>query len=388
MNIYRNVKILTWFNFFTDFKLYSPVAIIYFAKVSNSFALGMSIFSLAMLSSAIFEVPTGVFSDMIGRKKTVMLGALTAVLYSIFYAIGQSYWFLVIGAIFEGLSRSFYSGNNDALLYDTLSQTSKKDDYHHYLGRVSSMFQIALAVSAILGGILASWSFALIMWISVIPQFICFLLSIKLIELSIHTEKSGNIYEHLKESLTNLIKNIKLRNLSLASILSFAFGEASFNFQSAFYNTVWPLWAIGIAKTLSYSGASVSYFLSGKMINKLSAIKWIIIGNVYSKIINIFSLVFVSVLSPALMSTTSLFYGVTQVAKTTLLQKEFTDKQRATMGSINSFFGSICYAFFAFLIGFVADSIGPAKSLLLITIISSPIILIYWKVFKNDSKGA
>lgn len=388
MNLYNNVKILTWFNFFTDFKLYSPVAIIYFAKVSDSFALGMSIFSITMLSSAIFEIPTGVFSDMIGRKRTVMFGALAAVIYSIFYAVGQSYWFLVIGAIFEGVSRSFYSGNNDALLYDTLSQTSKKDDYHHYLGKVSSMFQIALAVSAILGGFLANWSFTLIMWISVIPQFFCFLLSINLIEPDIHTERTGNIYNHLKESFLYLTKNIKLRNISIASILSFAFGEASFNFQSAFYNTVWPLWAIGIAKTLSYLGASLSYFLSGRMINKLSAIHWLIIGNVYSKIINVFSLIFISNLSPALMSTTSLFYGVSQVSKATLLQNEFTNKQRATMGSINSFFGSICYALFAFFIGFIADNIGPAKSLLLITIISTPIIFIYWNIFKKESKGA
>src|SRR3989344_6165866 len=118
--LHKNIRILKLFNFFTDFKLYAPVAIIYFAKVSGSFALGMSIFSIAMVSSALFEIPTGIFSDRIGRRKTVILGALAAVLYSVFYAIGISFWFLAAGAVFEGLSRSFYSGNNNALLYDTL----------------------------------------------------------------------------------------------------------------------------------------------------------------------------------------------------------------------------------------------------------------------------
>ena len=65
----RNIKLLTWFNFFTDFKLYAPVAIIYFSQVSGSFALGMAVFSIATVSSAFFEIPTGIFSDMIGRKK-------------------------------------------------------------------------------------------------------------------------------------------------------------------------------------------------------------------------------------------------------------------------------------------------------------------------------
>ena len=71
-------------------------------KVSGSYALGMSIFSIVMLSAAIFEIPTGVFSDLVGRKKTVVFGALSSVLYVIFYAIGGIYLFLVIGAIFEG----------------------------------------------------------------------------------------------------------------------------------------------------------------------------------------------------------------------------------------------------------------------------------------------
>ena len=69
----QNIRILTWFTFFTDFKLYAPLAIIYFAQVSGSFALGMAIFSIARISSALFEIPTGVFSDRIGRKKTIIL---------------------------------------------------------------------------------------------------------------------------------------------------------------------------------------------------------------------------------------------------------------------------------------------------------------------------
>src|SRR3989344_4474856 len=91
----RNIKLLTWFNFFTDFKLYAPIAILYFAQVTGSFALGMSIFSIAYVSAALFEIPTGIYSDFIGRRKTVILGAVSTILFSIFYAIGQSFWFLV-----------------------------------------------------------------------------------------------------------------------------------------------------------------------------------------------------------------------------------------------------------------------------------------------------
>src|SRR3990167_426786 len=111
----KNVRFLSIFNFLIGFTFFAPLAIIYFAKVSGSYTLGTSIFGVIMLSAAVFEVPTGVVSDKVGRKYTIILGSWARVAAFIFYAIGQSYLFLVIGAILEGLSRSFYSGNNDAL---------------------------------------------------------------------------------------------------------------------------------------------------------------------------------------------------------------------------------------------------------------------------------
>jgi MFS family permease len=82
----KNIKILTWFNFFTDFKLYAPIAIIYFAQVTGSYALGMSVFSIVFITSAVAELPTGILSDFVGRRKTMIFGALSAVIYSVFYA--------------------------------------------------------------------------------------------------------------------------------------------------------------------------------------------------------------------------------------------------------------------------------------------------------------
>ncbi len=385
MSLHKNIKILTWFNFFTNFKLYAPVAIIYFAKVTGSYAMGMSIFSIVMISSAIFEIPTGIFSDFIGRRKTVIFGSLASFIYATFYAFGGSFFFLMIGAIFEGLSKSFYSGNNDAFLHDTLAENKNEHQYDEFLGKVSSMFQVALAISAIFGSILANWSFALIMWLSVIPQFFCLCLSFFLIEPKIRSSKSGNIFEHLKEASSNFIKNKKLRLLSITSILGYGFGEANFLFQSAFYSTIWPIWAIGIAKTLSYLGATISFHISGKIIKKIGRVKILIIDNLYNRMVNILSTAFPTILSPLFMSTTSIFYGVTTVAKSALMQKEFKNEQRATMGSLNSLFGSIFFGILAFTLGYLADKVKPARALMSLQILQLINLWFYLKLFKNDN---
>lgn len=382
MSIHKNVRLLAWFNFFTDFKLYSGIAIIYFTQVAGSIALGMSIFAITNIADAVFEVPTGILSDMVGRRKTIILGAVSSVVYSVFYAIGVSYWMLVLGAIFQGLSIAFYSGNNEALLHDSLKEQGKEKDYHVFLGKISSLFQLALAIGAVLGSFLASQSFYLVMWLSAISQIICLVISFFIVEPKIKIKKSSNIYLHIKDALILFRQNKKLRVISFASILGSAIGEATFQLQAIFYNILWPLWAIGFAKFLSYLGATLSFFFSGKIINKIREIKAILAGSIYTRMINIFSLLFPSVFSPVLMSSTSLFYGVSSVAKNSLLQKEFTPHQRATIASLNSLGESILFAIFAIFFGYIGDVFGPAKTLLLAQIIALIPLYLYWKIYK------
>lgn len=381
----KNVKILTWFNFFSDLRLYSAIAIIYFTKISGSFALGMAIFSIIMLTSALLELPTGIFSDMLGRRKTIILGTFFIILAIIFYALGQ-YNFLIIGAIAEGISRSFYSGNNDALLYDSLAQDKKEGSYDHFLGITTAPTQIAGAIAAVVGGLIAYFSFSLVVWLSVIPQLLCLLLSLRLIEPKVEKKIDTNIYNHLKEALTKFKQNHKLRMLSISSIISYGIGESSWQFQTAFYNTLWPVWALGIAKTLSNIGAAFSFHFSGRIIRKFEALRLLLMSSLYNRIVGLIATIFPTIISPLLMSSTSLTFGASSVAENSLMQAEFTKKQRATMGSLNSFGGSLFFAVFAYFLGSVADSFGPAKALILVNLLMFGVTYIYWKLFSQHTK--
>ncbi|HUQ85658.1 MAG TPA: MFS transporter [Candidatus Limnocylindrales bacterium] len=384
---HKNIRLLTLFNFFTDFRLYAPVAIIYFSEVTGSYMLGMSIFSIIMVSSALFEVPTGIFSDRIGRKKTVIFGSIAAVLFSIFYAIGQSFWILAIGGLFEGLSRSFYSGNNDALLHGSLAETKNEHQYDEFLGRVSSMFQAALAVSAIMGSFLAQWSFSLIMWISVVPQIICLFIAFQIIEPKVITNESGNIFQHFKKAYLNFKRNKKLRLLSASSILGYGFGEAGFQFQSAFYNTVWPLWAIGVVRAFSNLIAAISFRFSGRLIRKFGGINILIASSIYARVSNIVAALFPTIVSPVLIASTSLFYGAKSVSENSLLHKEFSNEQRATMGSLNSFGGSIFFGLISIILGFTADTLSPAIAFVVLQLFQLSNLWIYQKLIKHNKNN-
>ncbi|MBI2196167.1 MFS transporter [Candidatus Daviesbacteria bacterium] len=384
MPIHKNIKLLSIFNFLIGFHLYSAILVIYFAKITGSYALAMSIFSITFISSAIFEIPTGIFSDMIGRKKTVVLGALSLLLTTIFYALGHSYLILVIGAIFEGLARSFFSGNNNALLYDTLAEEQTTDKYHRYLGKVSSTEQAALAIGAVIGGFIANISLSLVMWLSVIPNIVLVMISLGLVETRKYINESGNIYSHLKEALGLFRKNYRLKLLSITSATGFALGESGFQFQPIFINSLWPLWAVGVARAFSFIGGSISFYFAGPIIQKLKALNTLIINSIVSRLLNLLALIFPTIASPAIMSATSLAYGSSEVAKNSLLQKEFSDEQRATLGSINSLAGSILFGVVSFSLGLFADKIGPLRALIIINILLAIPILLLWKLFHHE----
>lgn len=93
-----NIRLLGWHNFLTDFRLYGPFIVIYFAEVSGSWTLAMMALSIMMVTSAALEIPTGILSDRIGRKKTLAAGSLFSALAVATYAIAPSFALLALGA--------------------------------------------------------------------------------------------------------------------------------------------------------------------------------------------------------------------------------------------------------------------------------------------------
>lgn len=326
------------------------------------------------------------YSDRIGRKICIITGSIAQVFAVVFYALGNFYVILAIGAVLEGLSAALYSGNNDALLYETLAAAGDEQNYHEHYGKVTSMLSFSAAISVVLGAIIAFWSFPLALWLSVFPQLLCVFIAFQFIEPPARQKQTESIFTHIKEALRSLITNRNLRLLSIAGIMDVSIVGVSLRFRPAFFQTLWPVWAIGFARVIQYSGQALSFRASGKILNKFRAIKVMIFNRSVSSAVSLLALLFPTGVSPVLLSASGFLYGPYAVASNTLLQREFTDQQRATMASINSFLGSLLFAVFGAIFGIFADRVGPAISLLIAQIFLLPTIFIYWLVFRAEKQ--
>lgn len=380
----RTLKLFNWFNFLINFNFFSTISILYFAFITHSYAQAAFVLATIPVSTALLEIPTGIYSDMVGRKNTIVLGTIFALLSVIFYGIGMSFWILFIGAIFHGAARACFSGNNDAYLHNLLEMDNLVDVYHHHRGKQETFFMLGTSVGAVLSGFIAAYSFPLAVWLSAIPMTLALILSLKFVSIPKVEHESYNIFEHLKESLEMLKKNSTLRLLSIGTIFGDSFGRTAYDFQAAVYNAIWPLWAVGFAKALSEWVAIPGTYFSGKVIDKVGKFKVMLISDLYGWFSTFIAVLIPTKMSPAIISTSAVLWGPGEVARVTLFQKEFTERQRATIASLNSFVGSLIYAGFAYGIGLFADHYGPIKAMLLIQIFILPTLFISWLLYKRN----
>jgi MFS family permease len=380
LNNKNNIVLLKLYYLCYNFRLYSVLAVLYFAQITHSYALALSVFSFVQIAQALFEVPLGYISDKFGRSICLKVGAIANLLSVVSYAFGFSFAILLVGALFEGLNRAAFSGNNDALLYETLKEKNREKQYSHEYGKVNSWLELAGFVSTVMGGILAVYSLSLLFKLSIIPQIMGVLVVLGITEPKTIKTPMTSMALHLKEALRMYITNLKVRYISLASVIGFAIGESTWSFQAVFYNLFLPTWATSLVMSLNFLTSTISFRLSGRLISRFKAIWVLLYTEIYGRTLYLIALLFPSIASPFLIATASVTYGPSTVAQSSILQKEFTDTQRATMSSINSFVGNCFYALVSVFIGFIADNYGPTRAMLLGQIGLLSITFIYFKL--------
>ncbi|MEF3404532.1 MFS transporter [Agromyces sp. CCNWLW203] len=113
-------------------------------------------FSVGMV---IFEVPTGVVADTLGRRVSYLLGtitlAVTTVLYYLLWVAHSPFWMWAIVSVLLGLGFTFFSGAVEAWLVDALAATGYTGGLEKVFGRGLAFSGAAMFLGSIAGGVVA-----------------------------------------------------------------------------------------------------------------------------------------------------------------------------------------------------------------------------------------
>jgi MFS family permease len=127
------------------------------AGLSNLEAFAANAFFTAGM--VLFEVPTGIVADTIGRRVSYLLGTLTltasTLLYVLLWQIEAPLWQWAIVSMLLGLGFTFFSGAVEAWLVDALTATGFKGEMETVFGRGQIVSGAAMLTGSAAGGWIA-----------------------------------------------------------------------------------------------------------------------------------------------------------------------------------------------------------------------------------------
>ena len=127
------------------------------AGLSNLEAFAANAFFTAGM--VIFEVPTGITADTIGRRASYLLGTVTlsasTLLYVLLWQLHAAFWAWAIVSMLLGLGFTFFSGAVDAWLVDALNATGFTGSLESVFGRGQIVAGVAMLTGSVAGGYIA-----------------------------------------------------------------------------------------------------------------------------------------------------------------------------------------------------------------------------------------
>jgi MFS family permease len=230
----RNVHRTLLLGFFQVFLVIMPVAVPFFQSKGLSMQDVFSLQAIFGLVVLLTEVPSGYVADLLGRKNTLVVGALLAAIGQSFLLIADGFWTLALFEIFLGFSLSLISGADLALLYDTeLALGADEDKQRQVVGKLYS----ARTFSEALAGVVCS----LVLLVATLDELVYLQVAIGWLPLLLVmrlVEPPGKRLESVGH-LTNM-KNIMGSLIGHSSVLRLVFMALAVWSLTTFY-AVWLL---------------------------------------------------------------------------------------------------------------------------------------------------
>lgn len=224
----------------------------------------------------LFEIPTGVVADAVGRRAsflwgTVTLGATTA-LYLALWATESPLWIWMVVSALIGLGFTFFSGATEAWLVDALETTGGREDLEEIFSRGSVVGGIAMLIGSVGGGAIAQFGLGIPYVLRSVLLLVTFLIAWRWMhDVGFEPRRSGDLRKEIttiaRASLDHGLKNPPVRAMMLAA--PFTGGVGIFAFY-AFQPHLLDLY--GDPNATWIAGTAAAVFAAARIVGGLIAV--------------------------------------------------------------------------------------------------------------------
>lgn len=398
------------YGFLKNLRFFDPFMILYLTSVGISYTQVGALYAIRELVSFFMEIPSGIMADRWGRKGAlVFCFAAYIASFLILYAFPHFY-FLLLSFVLYGVADSFRTGTHKAMIMDYLAINNWSAFKIDYYGHTRAWSQRGSAVSSLVAAVLVftSGEYSNIFLYSVIPYIFDMLLIMSYPKsLNQSLKKKKDQPTQLKvfiQELVSTCSNIEVLSIINTSALHSAYLKGIKDFIQPIMATL----ASGMVVLASYSEDSrnglvvgILYFfiflLTSIASSKAGPIaqnytgKWslpkltLYLGLVSGFLAGLFYDVNALILSIAFFTGVYVIENLRKPVLTGYVADKVPEEMLASVISVQSFINTIMAAGISFLFGWLADHLGIATALMLLSAFLLLISIVVQKKVPNQN---
>ena len=151
-----NAKLFFIYKLLKDLVPIYPVYLLLFESKGLSLSQISLLLAIWSIAVVLLEVPTGILADHWNRKNMILIGGLCKAACYIIWFFSEGFGLYALGFILWGISGSFCSGSEEALLFDNLKLHGQEESFDRIYGKGNFYANIGVALSCLMGGFLTS----------------------------------------------------------------------------------------------------------------------------------------------------------------------------------------------------------------------------------------
>jgi MFS family permease len=225
----KNITKVYIFTFLRSLIFVGPIMVLFVQSRSLDFKDFMLLQSLFAIATFLFEIPTGVLSDRLGRKKSIIFGSVFLFLGHIAFTYAHSFIAFLTGEMFFAIGFAALSGTVDAFVYDTLLELKQQEKHKLIIGKIYFIGFIAGAMGAIIGGFLAKVSLDFVFYANIVTLIFVPIVALTFVEPNYTKQKPKGAFSEIAIASKKLFFNgSNLKWIILFSSFIYAISQSAY----------------------------------------------------------------------------------------------------------------------------------------------------------------
>ncbi|HLP61978.1 MAG TPA: MFS transporter [Candidatus Deferrimicrobium sp.] len=182
-----------------------------------------------MFWNFLLEIPTGTVADFLGRKVSIILGCISAIIGIMVYVSYPNFIIFLAAEVIFGVSYTLLSGADEALIYDSLKKIDRTHLSKKVFSRMESFKLAGIVVGAVTGSFIAKkYGLRMTLALQAVPIAIAVFLSFSFKEPPVWEKKPALSFYSYKKILTDGVRFfletriLKLLTMDMVVINAFA----------------------------------------------------------------------------------------------------------------------------------------------------------------------